>query len=113
MSNSTKGFLHRLLYQLRPQLKSLLGVDSSDEIVTQLNAADEPTPDIGTPRPCNGITLPPRRKYIGASPPSPATADYIVSYPSPRYLPPPYHSLVSPIPLCGTKEVLCKSSNIE
>lgn len=77
MSNSTKGFLHRLLHRLRPQLKSLLGVDSRDEILTQLNAADEPTPDIGTPRPCNGITLPPRRKHIGSSPPSSAT--YIVS----------------------------------
>ncbi|XP_018345479.1 PREDICTED: uncharacterized protein LOC108750503 [Trachymyrmex septentrionalis] len=58
MSDSTRGF-NRLLHRLRPQLKSLLGADSRDEILTQLNAADEPRPDIGTSRPRNGITLPP------------------------------------------------------
>lgn len=58
MSNFTKSF-NRLFHRLRPQSKSLLGADSRDEILTQLNAADEPTPDIGTPRPRNSITLPP------------------------------------------------------
>jgi len=56
ISDSTRG-LNRLLHRLRPQLKSLLGADSRDEILTQLNAADEPRPDIGTSRPRNGITL--------------------------------------------------------
>lgn len=48
----------------------------------QLNAAVEPTPDIGTPRSCNGITLPPRRRHI-ASPPTLATI-VIVPQPPPR-----------------------------
>lgn len=49
MSNSIKGF-NQPFYRLRPQLKSLIGANFCDEILMQLNVADEPTTDIGTPR---------------------------------------------------------------
>ena len=44
------------------------GVEFRDEILTQLNAADKAAPDIGTPRPCNSITLTgERQRVVGRS----------------------------------------------
>lgn len=37
---------------------------SRDEILTQLNAADKPVPDIGTPPSCNSITLTAERQRV-------------------------------------------------
>lgn len=43
-------------------------VEFRDEILTQLNAADKAAPDIGTPRPCNSITLTgERQRVVGRS----------------------------------------------
>lgn len=62
--NESKEFVEskinssRIQRSVRPDTsksKSLVG--SRDEILTQLNAADKAVPDIGTPLPCNSITL--------------------------------------------------------